>query len=235
MTEEEWIASVNLYAMLDRVWDGADDRKLRLYACGCCRGIWTKLIGQRSREAVQAAEDYADQSGSVDLSRSNYWAEADGFAIDMKQDRYRQERRLVEAGGLLEEDTVEDCGMLDAAGHRLSFATARQSASAAEFATAPDIVEFFTRVDPSIHSLPVFRDIFGNPFRPVIANPTWLTPKVVAIATAIYADRACDRMSILADALEEAGCTNADVLLHCRGAGPHVRGCWVVDLVLGKE
>ncbi len=80
-----------------------------------------------------------------------------------------------------------------------------------------------------------FRDVAGNPFRPVAADPAWLTPKVVAIATAIYADCAFDRMPILADALEEAGCGNADVLLHCRGAGPHVRGCWVVDLLLGKQ
>ncbi len=80
-----------------------------------------------------------------------------------------------------------------------------------------------------------FRVVAGNPFRPVLAESAWLTPKVVAIASAIYADRAFDRMPILADALEEAGCTNADVLLHCRGDGPHVRGCWVVDLVLGKE
>ncbi len=81
----------------------------------------------------------------------------------------------------------------------------------------------------------LIRDIFGNPFRPVVADPAGLTPTVVGIASAIYADRVFDRMPILADALEEAGCTNADVLLHCRGAGPHVRGCWVVDLVLGKE
>ena len=80
-----------------------------------------------------------------------------------------------------------------------------------------------------------FRDVAGNPFRPVVADPAWLTPTVVAIAATIYADRAFDRMPILADALEEAGCTNADVLLHSRAAGPHVRGCWVVDLLLGKE
>ena len=78
------------------------------------------------------------------------------------------------------------------------------------------------------------RDIFGNPFRPVVADPAWLTPTVVSIAEAIYRDRAFDRLPILADALEEAGCTNADLLLHCRQPGEHVRGCWAVDLVLGK-
>ena len=81
----------------------------------------------------------------------------------------------------------------------------------------------------------ILHDIFGNPFRRVVIDAAWLTTTAVAIATGIYADRAFDRMPILADALEEAGCTNADVLLHCRGAEPHVRGCWVVDLLLGKE
>ena len=81
----------------------------------------------------------------------------------------------------------------------------------------------------------LLRDIFGSPFRPIVADPAWLTPTAVAIATAIYADRAFERMPILADALEEAGCTNEDVLLHCRSDGQHVRGCWVVDLLLGKE
>jgi hypothetical protein len=78
------------------------------------------------------------------------------------------------------------------------------------------------------------RDIFGNPFRPVSADPEWLTPTVVALATGIYEDRAFDRMPILADALQDAECANADILDHCRGPGPHVRGCWVIDLLLGK-
>jgi hypothetical protein len=78
-------------------------------------------------------------------------------------------------------------------------------------------------------------DIFGNPFRPVALDPSWLTSAVVALATGIYADRASDRLPILADALQDAGCDNADVLDHCRGDGRHVRGCWVVDLLLGKE
>ena len=62
----------------------------------------------------------------------------------------------------------------------------------------------------------------------------WVTPTVRALAEGIYADRAFDRLPILADALQDAGCDDADVLAHCRGPWPHVRGCWVVDLVLGK-
>jgi hypothetical protein len=78
-------------------------------------------------------------------------------------------------------------------------------------------------------------DIFGNPFRPVTLDPACLSPNVKGLAQAIYDDRAFNGMPILGDALEEAGCTNQDILSHCRGPGPHVRGCWVVDLVLGKE
>jgi hypothetical protein len=76
------------------------------------------------------------------------------------------------------------------------------------------------------------RDIFGNPFRPVAIDPNWLTPTIVDLAHGIYADRAFDRLPILSDALQDAGFENPDVLAHCRGEGLHVRGCWVVDLVL---
>jgi hypothetical protein len=82
----------------------------------------------------------------------------------------------------------------------------------------------------------VFRCIFGNPFRPVpTLDPAWLTSTVVSLAKGMYDSRDFTAMPILADALQDAGCDSADVLDHCRGPGPHVRGCWVVDLVLGKE
>jgi hypothetical protein len=81
----------------------------------------------------------------------------------------------------------------------------------------------------------LIRDIFGNPFRPVPLNPSWQTTTVVSLAQAVYDQRAYERMPILADALEDAGCTNEEVLAHARGEGPHVRGCWLIDLLLGKE
>jgi len=66
-------------------------------------------------------------------------------------------------------------------------------------------------------------------------DPLWRTSTVIALAKGINEEKAFDRLPILADALQDAGCENDDVLDHCRGAGPHVRGCWVVDLLLGKE
>ena len=88
------------------------------------------------------------------------------------------------------------------------------------------------------YQLALIRDLFGNPFRLPTVNSSWLTwnsGTVCKLAELIYAERAFDRLPILADALEEAGCTDAAILEHCRGPGPHVRGCWVVDLVLGKS
>jgi hypothetical protein len=81
----------------------------------------------------------------------------------------------------------------------------------------------------------VLHDVVGNPFQPVEFDPAWRTSTVVALAQQMYDSRDFALMPILGDALEDAGCGHADILDHCRSAGPHVRGCWVVDLVLGKE
>ncbi len=82
----------------------------------------------------------------------------------------------------------------------------------------------------------LLRDTFGSmSFRHLAVNPSCLTPGVVELAQAIYDYSAFDRMPILADALEKAGCDNEEILRHLRGPGPHGRGCFVVDLLLGKE
>lgn len=79
------------------------------------------------------------------------------------------------------------------------------------------------------------QELFGNPFRSVAFDPAWRTSTVLALTEGIYADHAFDHLPILADALQDVGCDSDDILTHCRGEGPHVRGCWVVDLVLGKS
>lgn len=82
----------------------------------------------------------------------------------------------------------------------------------------------------------LLRDIFGPlPFIRVTFSPSWHTDTALTLARQMYESREFSAMPILADALQDAGCENADILAHCRGPGPHVRGCWVVDLVLGKE
>jgi hypothetical protein len=102
------------------------------------------------------------------------------------------------------------------------------------FAGPPNPVWQATRAAVEGEYAPLLRCVVGNPFRPVAADPAWRTSTVVALAEAVYADRAWDRLPILADALEDAGCTDPAVLGHLRGPGPHARGCWAVDLLLGK-
>jgi hypothetical protein len=82
----------------------------------------------------------------------------------------------------------------------------------------------------------MLRELFGpHPFRTLVANPEWLTSTVVALAQGIYEERAFDRMPILGDALQDAGCTDEDILKHCREPQEaHIRGCWLLDLLLGK-
>lgn len=80
----------------------------------------------------------------------------------------------------------------------------------------------------------LLRDVFGNPFRPVTFDPAWRTSSAVQLAGQVYEARDFGPMPVLADALQDAGCEHADILAHCRGSGPHARGCWVVDPVLGK-
>jgi len=80
----------------------------------------------------------------------------------------------------------------------------------------------------------LLREVFGNPFRPITLNPSWLTFNITALAQKIYSDRTFDRLPLLADELEKSGCDNGEILGHCRGSGLHVRGCWALDLVLGK-
>jgi hypothetical protein len=82
----------------------------------------------------------------------------------------------------------------------------------------------------------LLRDIFGNPFRPVPFSPKWATDTAVSLARTMYESRDFSAMPILADAFQDAGCDSEDILNHCRDVNAtHVRGCWVVDRVLGKE
>lgn len=96
------------------------------------------------------------------------------------------------------------------------------------------ITTFSPREDEAANQAALLRCILGNPYRPVVLDPAWRTSTVVQLAQGIYDDRDFSAMPILADALQDAGCDNADVLNHCRDTGPHARGCWVVDLILGK-
>jgi hypothetical protein len=237
MTEAEWLTGTRPepFARFLRTGRNVSDRKLRLIACGCCRLVWDALIHRHSREAVRVGELFADWLATADELGSAAWrAEAAVFALDGKLERHRREQKGLREGWLAEEDAVEEGFVTGWSGEPVSLDRARSAARAAEkVAGSPG--SFLGEADRSLVSVPVIRDIVGNSFRPVTVDPRWLTSDVVALAGGIYDERAFDRLPILADALQDAGCDNADILDHCRDPHlTHVRGCWVVDLLLGK-
>jgi hypothetical protein len=171
------------------------------------------LSDDRSRKAVVTAERFADGLATRQYLRAARAYAADAYAF---------------AQG----------------GHYYAPAAHAACARAAAVRAIDEVVEAArcaahpaTRNTEETVQVALLRDLFGNPFCHVTLNPAWLSwngATVPKLAQAIYDERRFADLSILADALEEAGCDNLDVLAHCRSGGEHVRGCWVVDLLLGK-
>jgi hypothetical protein len=216
MTETEWLACTDTRPMLFFLRGNASDRKLRLYGVACVRGtFWGQLSDPARKNAVEVAEHIADGQGTTDELGSAHVA------------------------AWLAEGDINIAGC-----------AARETASPLAWHAAIDVPSYVGEAvrrgeldtESVIASVQVLRCIFGNPFRPVAIDSIWRTPTVTALATAAYDDRILpagtldpDRLAVLADALEDAGCDNDEILTHLRGPGPHVRGCWAVDLLLGKE
>jgi hypothetical protein len=249
MTEQEWLASNEPDPMLEYLRNRVTDRKLRLFICACCRMIWPVLVGESSfppsnRPLLLDHQRRAFRNAEVHLETAEHYA-----------DRLVEPRSIVTAyvdalGLLLSRRPLEEPWAF-ALVAVLRATTAGRCFYGRQWEQIPpydgcqcavDAADYVLKVadwagrpsnTPQIE-ISLIRDIFGNPFRPVKADATWLTPSVVALGQAIYDERAFGRLPELADALVVAGCDDNDILTHCRSDGPHVRGCWVVDLVLGK-
>ena len=234
MSESEWLACTDPQPMLEFLRDRASDRKRRLFTCACCRRVWEALTDERSRSAVEAAERYADGlAGREELAAKAEAAEAPASAV---------------ASARAREAVVSPVphvtqAALAATGERAEPTMRADATIWAAWATSEA-----TRVpgQERRHQCALLRDLFGAvPFRPIPLDPAWLTwsgGQIPRLAQAAYDERELPagtldtaRLAVLADALKEAGCTDADILNHCRRPGVHVRGCWVVDLLLGQS
>lgn len=219
--ESDWGASENphhlLAILMRRVVMGG--RRFRLTALACCRRGWEQLPDPL-RESVDVGERYADREATFAQVRAA--AERCG-AVGVGPDAKAVLGALHREPRIGVQDTVYSLLGVAWGGPRLpELRPARSGWGGAwelESRAMADIV----------------RDIFGNPFRPVATDRSWLTSTVVELARGVYAERASDGLPILADALQDAGCDDGQILGHCRAPGPHVRGCWVVDLLLGKK
>lgn len=210
MIEAEWLEGADPQKMVHFLNGRVSDRKLRLFACAWCRCVWDLLTDEKPfRDAVEVAERFADDLASKkDLATAK---KVSGAAL--------------ERNGLAGVSGPAYCAL------GCAWSTTRMPVMSA--ALYPTWV-FTSEAERQRQAL-ILRELVGNPFRPVPVDPSWLTPAVVTLAQTIYNERAFDRLPLLADALEGAGCTNAGVLAHCRGRGLHLRGCWAVDLLLGRE
>ncbi len=211
-------------------------RKLRLAVCACCRRVWPHLTDARCREAVALAERYAD--GLADEADRRSASAAAEEALGALTGPAARAARC--AWRCLADDADALAAYTDAA-ESAAWATAGPGEEA-NFGTSTDPAGFPNYAAERRAQVPLLRCIFGNPFKEVAVEPAWLAwggGAVVRLAQAAYDERdpeggALDAalLGVLADALEEAGCTDADLLNHLRGPGPHARGCHVLDLLL---
>jgi hypothetical protein len=226
VTEVEWLNCTDPHPMLEFVRGKVSNRKLRLFACACCRSIWRFMTDDRSRNAVEVAERMADglatnaerraaalAAGAVELGKGG--AAACAVAVSAYHAAERSSLNAASIFGAAVSAKLHRPRRTDNSAYRSAESTASEKERARQ--------------------IPLVREIFGNPFHLVSIDTSWLTPDVVRLAQDIYDERASSHLPKLADALEGAGCKNKDILQHCRQPGEHVRGCWVLDLILGKE
>jgi hypothetical protein len=247
MTEAEWLACKDQWELWRFLRDKADDRKKLLFAAACCRRVWPHLSRAESRAAVETAERLADGfAGKEDRIRARKAAKRVLGSLEADELRSQAAAAAHDAlewfdgrfdGGDVLYYVPQIAGILASRKAGLdpkeAWYTGHQTYRDAYLAEGAALAD-------------VLRDLLGPlPFRLAPAvRPRWLSwndGAVTKMAQAIYAERLLPagelepaRLAVMADALEEAGCSNPEVLAHLRSPGPHVRGCWVVDLLLGK-
>ncbi|MFO0798218.1 MAG: hypothetical protein U0804_12140 [Gemmataceae bacterium] len=206
-----------------------DLRKIRLFAVACCRRVWDYYPTDAQRELVVALEDYVENRVPwkvVQAKRkpAREWVDR-AFRDEIQAMPYRDPYEPGETERPLTPLTYARCPI---------YATDTDVRDVMNVARDSMTNRLWAAGDHDPEQCDWLRCIFGNPYEPVTFEPSWRTEAVVGLARGMYESRDFGPMPVLADALEDAGCASADILAHCRGPGPHVRGCWVVDLVLGK-
>jgi hypothetical protein len=224
MTEREWLACADApQQMLSQLRWPLSGRKLRLLLCGCCRRFSHLLSDPRILPAVEVCERFVDRRRATREALKAANAASHAACLDLEN------RPPFESGLAL-------CAMLAT----LERITSRDVGGVAMIALRSEMGDAWPRAQCEL-----LRDLFGNPFHPAAIDASWLTWQgglVVRLARAAYEERGLPagtldntRLAVLADALEEAGCTDGQILGHLRSGGDHVRGCWVVDLMLGES
>jgi hypothetical protein len=234
--------------MLEYLLRRQSERKARLFACACCRRVWGRLPDPRSRDAIEVVERFADGSAGLEELKAAQQAAEAAHRDAGQARRWRNGEHAVGLATFLDRSELEALGPRYTAALWASHA-AGDGACLDHVKGPPNRTQRKRRwlsatMRETAAQCSLLRDIFGNPFRQPAVAPAWLAwnnGTVMRLAQAIYNERHLPqgtldtaRLAILADALQEAGCADAAILDHCRQLAEHVRGCWVVDLLLGK-
>jgi hypothetical protein len=234
MTESEWLASSDPAPML--LLDGLENpdraltRKLRLFAAACCRRIWHLLPDEDSRRRLEWLERFADGAATETELQDALPSIGPGtFSYSPES------RRYVAFGHSCSVDPAEKARLAV-----LASAGAGPALFQLRYGRAHAVDAVWRHAGPAARKAEwaaqadLLRCILGNPFQEARFDPAWATPRVLAMARQAYDDRDFAVLPVLADALEDAGCDEARMLRHLRSSGPHARGCWALDLLLGK-
>jgi hypothetical protein len=209
--------------MLHFLGDSPGARKLRLFAVAYCENVQHWLEDERARAAVKVAEEFADGLATPEEFAIAFAAAEAAF--------YDTARRVGSGDPTFPVDAVlayfAAYGAIDP---EAGFA----ACTAAAMSAAPSL--WAKSAEETRRQCALVREVFGDRLgQPRAIDPCWLTCEVIIRAHAMYDRRDFSRMPDLADLLEASGCRDPEIIGHCRGLGPHVRGCWVIDLLLGKE
>ncbi len=230
MENDEWLACSQPVYMAAAV--PFSPRKHRLFAVACCRQVAYLLHDETLQAAIEIAERFADQACT----------EAERAECERRVQRVFQELKeldpgtnsIVMRGDFVYPETyaaemMTHCLSPDAK----SAATYVPFSAASAFAGTPDEDDFQFEAAFATQA-DLVRCIFENPTQPINFDSRWRTSVALSLAREMYEERDFRRLPLLADALIAAGCNDERVVSHCKFAGLHVRGCWVLDLVLGK-
>jgi hypothetical protein len=219
MTEEEWRSCTKPLLVLHHLRDTLATRKFRLFADACCQRTQRFIVDERIEQARQLLGRSTDEVVPEEqlsaaehqiralASENVIGVQAVLFALFVANDKVHTQYYTLGVAAVSINDAV----------------SCRKGLKAKH-----------VRKIEERWQVPILRDIFGNPFRPAGFSSEWRSDTAVTLARQMYESREFGAMPILADALQDVGCDNEHILSHCRGDAPHVRGCWVVDLVLGK-
>jgi hypothetical protein len=211
----------NVRVMIGAIRDRQGNRPVRLFAAGSARLVLGLFHPEVDLPEIALVEDFADGRVTIVELLNQKIQTAGAYSSSMNLWIDRILGALLEAhDGACAEWTFYNC--LDYAKTRI-----------VDVPLSGRTPCTLTQVVHQLHEM--LYDVAGNPYRPVKNDPQWGTETVLGLARSFYDDRSYDCLPILADALMDAGCFDDEILNHCRGKGPHVRGCWVVDLLLGKN